>query len=59
MIQYFDWLSQLEALEGVDSIENELVLFRYKEVMPRLMRDMPMHSDTMRNPHKFDFFIFV
>ena len=59
MIQYFDWLPQLEALEGVDSIENELVLFRYKEVMPRLMRDMPMHSDTMRNPHKFDFFIFV
>jgi hypothetical protein len=29
MIQYFNWLPQLEALPYVDSIENELVIFQY------------------------------
>lgn len=59
MIQYFDWLPQLEALDGVESIENELLLFRYKDVMPQLLKGMPFHAESMRNPHKFDFFIFV
>ena len=59
MIQYFDWLPQLEALEGVESIENEMLLFRYKDVMSQLLKDMPFHAETMRNPHKFDFFILV
>ena len=59
MIRYFDWLPQLEALDGVECIENELLLFRYKDVMPYLLKDMPFHAETMRNPHKFDFFIFV
>ena len=59
MIQYFDWLPQLEALEGVESIENEMLLFRYKDVMSQLLKDMPFHAETMRNPHKFDFFIFI
>ena len=59
MIQYFDWLPQLEALEGVESIENEMLLFRNKDVMSQLLKDMPFHAETMRNPHKFDFFIFV
>ena len=59
MIQYFDWLPQLEALAGVESIENEMLLFRYKDVMSQLLKDMPFHAETMRNPHKFDFFIFI
>ena len=59
MIQYFDWMPQLEALEGVESIENEMLLFRYKDVMSQLLKDMPFHAETMRNPHKFDFFIFI
>lgn len=59
MIQYFDWLPQLEALDGVECIENELLLFRYKDVMSQLLKDMPFHAESMRNPHKFDFFIFV
>ena len=59
MIQYFDWLPQLENLSNADSIENELVICRYSEVISELLADMPFHSDTMDNPHKFDFFMFV
>lgn len=59
MIQYFDWLPQLENLSNADSIENELVICRYSEVISELLADMPFHSDTMNNPHKFDFFMFV
>ena len=59
MIQYFDWLPQLEKLNSVYSIENELVICRYSEVLLELSDDMPFHGDTMSNPHKFDFFMFV
>ena len=59
MIQYFDWLPQLEKLNNAYSIENELVICQYSEVLPELMADMPFHGDTMCNPHKFDFFMFV
>lgn len=59
MIQYFDWLPQLENLSNAGSIENELVICRYSEVISELLADMPFHSDTMDNPHKFDFFMFV
>ena len=59
MVQYFDWLPQVEALKNVDSIENELIIFQYSQVMPELLMDMPFHAETMRNPHKFDFFMFV
>ena len=59
MIQYFDWLPHLEKLNNAYSIENELVICQYSEILPELMADMPFHGDTMSNPHKFDFFIFV
>ena len=59
MIQYFDWLPQLEAFSNVDSIENELAIFRYSEVIPDLLADMPFQVETMNNPHKFDFYMMV
>ncbi len=59
MIQYFDWLPQLEGLDNVDGIENEMIVFEYSEVVSDLLNDMPFHPDTMTNPHKFDFFMFV
>ncbi len=59
MIQYFDWLPQLEKLNNVYSIENELVICRYSEILPELLADMPFHCDTKSNPHKFDFFMFI
>lgn len=59
MIQYFDWLPQVEALEGVDSIENQLAIFNYLDVVHSLPADVPFQFETMGNPHKFDFYMFV
>lgn len=59
MIQYFNWLPQLEALPYVDSIENELVLFQYSEIKRALLDSKPANYELMRTPHKFDFFMFV
>ncbi len=59
MIQYFDWLPQLEGMDKVDSIENELIVFQLSEVSSELQANMPFQYETMSNPHKFDFFMFV
>ena len=59
MIQYLNWLTELESLEQVDCIENELLIFRYSELISKILHKSPFHRDTMRNPHKFDFFVFV
>ena len=59
MIQYFDWLPQLEGLQNVDSIENELIVFQLSQAVSELHVDMPFHFDTMRSPHKFDFFMLI
>lgn len=59
MIQYFDWLPQLEGLQNVDSIENELIIFQMSQAFTELQVNMPFHFDTMRSPHKFDFFMLI
>ena len=59
MIQYFNWLPQLEALPYVDSIENELVIFQYSEIKRALLDSKPANYELMRTPHKFDFFMFA
>ena len=59
MIQYFDWLPQLEGLNNVDGIENEMIVFEYSQVKSELLADMPFHTTTRSNPHKFDFFMFI
>lgn len=59
MIQYFNWLPQLEALPNVDSIENELVIFRYSDIKQTLLDGKPVNYELIRTPHKFDFFMFV
>ncbi|MBQ4539705.1 MAG: hypothetical protein IJA37_00840, partial [Alistipes sp.] len=59
MIQYFNWLPQLEALPNVDSIENELVIFKYSDIKQTLLDGKPVNYELIRTPHKFDFFMFV
>ena len=59
MIQYLNWLTELESFEQVECIENELLIFRYSELIDKILQKSPYHRDTMRNPHKFDFFVFV
>jgi AraC-like DNA-binding protein len=55
MIQYFNWLPQIEATEGVASIPNELALFTYSDLVKRDVTIM----DKLRQPHKFDFFMMI
>ena len=59
MIQCFDWLPQLEGLQNVDSIENELIIFQMSQAFTELQVNMPFHFDTMRSPHKLDFFMLI
>ena len=59
MVQYFDWLPHVEALKNVDSIENELALFRFSDLKQDLTVYVPAVENIMRDPHKFDFFMFI
>lgn len=55
MIQYFNWLPQIEAKERVASIPNELALFTYSDLVKSDVTIM----DKLRQPHKFDFFMMI
>lgn len=57
MIQYYEWLPVVEGIKGVESIENELAIFRYSEVKPHLGIKPADYEEQMRAPHKFDFFV--
>lgn len=59
MIQYFDWLPQLEELESVDSIEKELAIFNFSEIAQQLFDSIPYQTPWLSTPHKFDFFMFI
>lgn len=51
MINYFDWLPMLEGIKGVDSINGELLMFNIRD-----LDVTPSNLETMKIPHKFDFF---
>ena len=55
MINYFDWLPQFEAMNGVVGIQNELALFTYSDVA----RDLEQFSARLSVPHKVNFFMMV
>lgn len=55
MIQYFNWLPQIETKERVASIPNELALFTYSDLVKSDVTIM----DKLRQPHKFDFFMMI
>ena len=52
MIKYFDWLPQIEKLEGVVGIEGEMAIFRYSDI-----KDHFSLHDTVGKPYKFNFHI--
>lgn len=56
MIQYYDWLPQIEAFDNVESIENEIAIFTYSELVGRI--DEKVYT-ILKNPHKFDFFLIM
>lgn len=59
MIQYYEWLPMIETFDAVDSIENELALFTYSKVHPKLMEQTEWEAKLLNTPHKFDFFMVV
>ena len=59
MIQYYDWLPQLESLEGVMSISRELLLFSFSDIKSYDKEVNPFHAESICKPHKFNFFVFI
>lgn len=59
MIQYYDWLPQLESIEGVCSIANRLLVFSYSDIKTYFQSVNPFHAETIGKPHKFDFFMII
>ena len=57
MIQYYEWLPQLETIEGVSSISNELLTFSFSDIKSYVQKINPFHNEAISKPHKFDFFL--
>lgn len=56
MIQYYNWLPQLEAFDEVDCIKNEIAIFTYSDIVGKLSDEV---YKTLKSPHKFDFFMLM
>ena len=56
MIQYYNWLPQLEAFDEVDCIKNEIAIFTYSDIVGKLSDEV---YKTLTSPHKFDFFMLM
>ena len=59
MVQYFEWIPFFENTEGFYSIDNQLAMFTYSELVSQLQQKNPTFLEDMRRPHKFDFFLFI
>lgn len=59
MVQYYEWIPFFENIKGVYSIDNQLAMFTYSEVVSQLKQRDSDYLEAMRRPHKFDFFLFV
>lgn len=57
MIQCYEWLPQLETIEGVSSISNELLTFSFSDIKSYVQKINPFHNEAISKPHKFDFFL--
>ena len=59
MVQYYEWIPFFENIEGFYSIYNQLAMFTYSEVVSQLKQRDFDYLETMRRPHKFDFYLFI
>ena len=59
MVQYYEWIPFFENIKGVYSIDNQLAMFTYSELVSQLQQKNPTFLEDMRRPHKFDFFLFI
>ena len=59
MVQYYEWIPFFENIEGFYSIDNQLAMFTYSELVSQLKQRDFDYLETMRRPHKFDFYLFI
>lgn len=59
MVQYYEWIPFFENIEGFYSIDNQLAMFTYSELVSQLQQRDFDYLETMRRPHKFDFYLFI
>ena len=59
MVQYYEWIPFFENIKGFYSINNQLAMFTYSELVSQLQQKNPSFLEDMRRPHKFDFFLFI
>ena len=59
MVQYYEWIPFFENIEGFYSINNQLAMFTYSELVSQLQQKNPTFLEDMRRPHKFDFYLFI
>lgn len=56
MIQYHNWLPQIEAFDGVDCIADEIAIFTFSDIMDKVDSGIYM---GLQSPHKFNFFMMI
>lgn len=58
MIQYYDWLPEIEAHKCVAAIPNELALVTYSDIVKEIDAKNN-YIKALKAPHKYDFFMMV
>jgi AraC-like DNA-binding protein len=59
MVQYYEWIPFFENIKGFYSIDNQLAMFTYSEVVSQCKQKDPNYFEAMRRPHKFDYYLFI
>ena len=60
MVQNYEWLPFVERLDSVDGIDGEIAVFNYSDFSREIkQRGYVIDEDTLRTPHKLDFFLIV
>ena len=59
MVQYYEWIPFFENIKGFYNIDNQLAMFTYSELVSQLQQRDFDYLETMRRPHKFDFYLFI
>lgn len=59
MVQYYEWIPYFEDVDGFYSIDNQMAMFSYSEVVQQLKHKNSSYLEDLRRPHKFDFYLFV
>lgn len=56
MVQYYEWIPYFDNVDGFYSIDNQMAMFSYSEVVQQLKQKNSSYLEELRRLHKFDFF---